>query len=544
LFAEFDSVRRDLDAAGIEVLDAWNRVHDRPREASPPPPPAVGSPTRRAAVAGSMAGSTIESTRRLSVDDVPALVDHTFYRQPAGAALEDRFPVVPMTMTLEMMADAARAACPARLVVGLESVRALRWLAVAPPVEVAIRAEVEPGDDAHVTRVRVTIDGYARGVVVMADEWPEPPAPALGVRLGERPVEISPRAMYADRWMFHGPAYQGIVGLHGTGDDGIRGRLRALPAPGALLDAAGQLFGYWVMRATERDHVAFPMRIDSIRFHGPAPAPGDEVDCVVQIDRLTDADVAATLELVRDGRVWCRLDGWVDRRFESDDALFAVFQWPEKRSLGVELAPDVRLVEEPCHDSASRELLMRRYLTGTERAEYEALTPRAQRDWLVGRIAAKEVVRNWLWRHGADDLYPIEIEVAHDDRGRPVVTGPFDADLRVSIAHKDAVAVAAVAEGRDVGVDVETVEDRGARFGDLVLGADERALLEPIGDEPLARAWAAKEAAAKAAGTGLQGRPRDFIITSVTDDGLLVGGRPVTTTREGDFVVCWTTPDA
>ena len=82
----------------------------------------------------------------------------------------------------------------------------------------------------------------------------------------------------------------------------------------------------------------------------------------------------------------------LERQGDFDAALFDVFRWPEKKSLGRQLADDVLLVDEPCHDSASRELLMRRYLTREERADYEALTPRAQRDWLVGRVAVKEVV--------------------------------------------------------------------------------------------------------------------------------------------------------
>ena len=103
-----------------------------------------------------------------------------------------------------------------------------------------------------------------------------------------------------------------------------------------------------------------------------------------------NADVAATLELVRDGVVWCRIDGWVDRRFESDAALFDVFRWPEKKSLGRQLADDVLLVDEPCHDSASRELLMRRYLTREERADYEA-----------ARRSFEEAVRLSQSPHGA-----------------------------------------------------------------------------------------------------------------------------------------------
>jgi DNA-binding response OmpR family regulator len=42
--------------------------------------------------------------------------------------------------------------------------------------------------------------------------------------------------------------------------------------------------------------------------------------------------------------------------------------------------------------TSSRDLLMRQYLCAAERAEYQALTPRAQGPWLLSRIAIKDMV--------------------------------------------------------------------------------------------------------------------------------------------------------
>jgi hypothetical protein len=153
LLTEFDAVLQAADAAGHEVLEAWDRVHFRPRGTYPPSHPAVVSP---APPSPDPAPMTVVR-RELSVAAEPALVDHTFYRPPDGRALDERFPVVPMTMILELMAAAALEACPGRTVIGLENVRALRWLAVEPAVDLEIRAEPQADD-----RVRVTVDGYAR----------------------------------------------------------------------------------------------------------------------------------------------------------------------------------------------------------------------------------------------------------------------------------------------------------------------------------------------------------------------------------------------
>src|SRR4029079_12065769 len=112
--------------------------------------------------------------RTLSVETVPALIDHCFYRQAKTAAVSDRFPVVPMTMTIAMMLDAARAMMPGRVAIAIEDVREFRWLAVAPPAAIEIRGRELDGD-----RVEVEIPGYSKATVRLADDWPEAPEPKL-----------------------------------------------------------------------------------------------------------------------------------------------------------------------------------------------------------------------------------------------------------------------------------------------------------------------------------------------------------------------------
>jgi hypothetical protein len=53
--------------------------------------------------------------------------------------------------------------------------------------------------------------------------------------------------------------------------------------------------------------------------------------------------------------------------------------------------------------------------------------------------------------------------------------------------------------------------------------------------------WAAKEAAAKAARTGLEGNPRRWVLAAVDGERLLVDGRWMQTTKfEEEHVVAWT----
>ncbi|HTJ43577.1 MAG TPA: beta-ketoacyl synthase N-terminal-like domain-containing protein, partial [Kofleriaceae bacterium] len=210
--------------------------------------------------------------RRLSVERDPALLDHCFYRQPDGwREISDRYPVAPMTMMIAMMIDAARALAPGRVAVAAEDVRAFRWLAVAPPADVEIRAAIRDGEP---DRIDVELAGYSRATIVFANAYPTAPKPSLAPLTHPRATPITADRLYADRWMFHGPAYAGVVAMGPMGDDGVDGAIETLPAPGALLDCAGQLMGWWVMDHETIDRLAMPVHLAKLSFFADHPAPG------------------------------------------------------------------------------------------------------------------------------------------------------------------------------------------------------------------------------------------------------------------------------
>ena len=466
--------------------------------------------------------------RSLSVETVPALIDHCFYRQPAHwPAVTDRFPVVPMTMTIEMMIDAARRLAPEKVAIAVEDVRAFRWLAVAPGVDVEITAR-------GVDRIDVEIPGYARATVVLADRYPAAPAPAQPPLVDPQPAPLDARRMYDERWMFHGPQYQGVTELGPIGDNGVDGAIEVLAAPGAVLDCAGQLMGWWVMHTETRDRLAMPVKIDRIALFAPDPSVGARVACRVRMRHVHDREVRADLELIVAGQVWARIDGWEDRRFDSDDPVWAVLMYPETNALAVPVA-DFVVVTEHWRGAASRELMMRRYLGERERIAHDALGPRGRRGWLLGRIAIKDAVRQHRWTRGAGPIFPVEIEVTNEPSGRPVIDG----GEHVSVAHKDDIAVAIVAD-HEVGIDIERIEPRTEAFAAIAYTAAERALGDG-GDEWLTRLWAAKEAAAKALGTGLTD-PKRFEVVARAGERLRIGEREIETRRDGDHIIAWTSP--
>jgi 3-oxoacyl-(acyl-carrier-protein) synthase/malonyl CoA-acyl carrier protein transacylase/phosphopantetheinyl transferase len=510
VLAELTATLREAAAASQAVVDAYAKAR-RAREAT--------------------------TRRTLSVERDPALLDHCFYRQPPGwPEVSDRYPVAPMTMMIGMMLDAARALAPGLVAVAAEEVRAFRWLAVAPPADVEIRARVRDDDPA---RVDVELAGYARATVCFAARYPAAPAPALAPLANPRPTPITADRLYADRWMFHGPEYSGVVAMGPMGDDGVDGEIATLPAPGALLDCAGQLMGWWVMERERVDRLAMPVRLARLEFFADHPAPGVKVACAVRIRAVEEREVRADLELVANGKVWCRITSWEDRRFDSDEALWKVLQYPERNALAETHGPYVKVVEH-WRTAASRELVMRRFLGARERAAHEQVGIRGRRAWLLGRIAIKDAVRLRRWATAPDaPIFPVEVEVTSDAQGRATVAG-----AHVSVAHKDDVAVA-IAAARPVGIDVETIAPRTPGFvaisftdGELALGAARGA----DRDEWMARLWTAKEAVAKMRGTGMTD-PRALPVTSVDGDTLVVDGVRVHTHRDGAHVVAWTDPE-
>ncbi|MFF7985661.1 beta-ketoacyl synthase N-terminal-like domain-containing protein [Streptomyces sp. NPDC007901] len=527
---------------------------------TPTPPPGPRPHVPAAAAPPSRAG-----TLRVSPEAMPHLLDHCFFPQrPDWPDVEDRWPVVPATTIVRHMTDAAEEATGLRAV-AVHRARFDRWLTATPAVDVPVTVTPEgPG------RVSVTFGPTARAVVELAPGYAPPSAAPARPPAPERTPDHTAAQLYSERWMFHGPAFQGVTELTAIGDRHVRGVITTPAAPGALLDNVGQILGYWIMATRTERTVVFPVQMREMRFHGPHPAPGTEVGCLVRITSLTDTVLEADVELTVDDRLWASIGGWQDRRFDNDPQTRPVERFPERNTLSEARPGGWVLLHERWPDLASRELIMRNSLGGAERSEYAERPPRGRRQWLLGRIAAKDAVRQWLWQHGEGPVFPAELRVRNDASGRPYVVGVHGRALPaldVSLAHRAEAAVAIVrphTPGPGPGIDLEEVTERDPATLEAALGADELRLLRTLstggtGALWFTRFWAAKEAVAKAEGTGFDGRPRDFAVLEAAPDGslLLVSGRleraypvhcaPVRNPPalpDRDYVVAWTTGPA
>jgi phosphopantetheinyl transferase len=153
-------------------------------------------------------------------------------------------------------------------------------------------------------------------------------------------------------------------------------------------------------------------------------------------------------------------------------------------------------------------------LNPAERAEWESMKAVSKRrqEWLLGRCAAKDAVREVVAKATGQVLAATDIEIAYDTHGKPEARGAWIGRLRVqpsiSITHSHgiAAALATLEPGSHPGIDIETQREA-KHFESIAFRDDEREMLgrkvaADRHDEWAIRLWTAKEAVSKALGQG------------------------------------------
>jgi malonyl CoA-acyl carrier protein transacylase/phosphopantetheinyl transferase len=555
----------------VELLrgaGAQPKTTDPNRAAMPPPPPALLGEVESAD------GLRLTAERRLDLTRDPYLRDHCLGGPVSATDPElHGLPVMPLTMTVELMAEAAAALAGPGHVVAVEGIRGQRWIAL-DGVEAVLTVEATRARDDEPVHVRLLEGGTcaAEARVRIAPEVGPAPRADGAAPAPEGGSPWPPDELYR-HGMFHGPAFQGVAEITGVDTRSITGRLRglrrdAVPAAGllldpVLLDAAGQLVGFWAAAQMGRGFTVFPFEIDALTVHGPALEAGAQVEAWAVVDYDGGADLTADITLVApDGHVHASLRGWRDLRFGLPERFFDLRLDPRATLLGDELEPSATglpadgtaaavLVDELpdafllAHGQIWMRVLAHLILGRRERAVWRGLdgSDRRRADWLRGRAAAKDAVRTLLRRRGID-VFPADVEILPDPYGAPVVR-PAWPDAAgdppvVSITHAGEIAVGAAAEGdcAGIGIDIEPPRALPKGFAETALGPDERRF-DDDGDARLLSLWCVKESAAKAVGRGLTGDPRRVRLrtfdpatgTAVVDVAALIGAPEGATVR-------------
>ncbi|MBD3765595.1 MAG: polyketide synthase dehydratase domain-containing protein, partial [Rhodobacterales bacterium] len=487
-------------------------------------------------------GRSLIARMTVDLDRMPYLRDHCFGRDisrldPGLAGIS----VVPLTFSIEALAEAAAALRPDLRVVAVTELRASRWLALdGGPLELEIEAQIraETGGtvQTHVRLREVQKPGgpLLRPILIeagvdLAPAWPAAPAATLHPGVGAAQV-IDPalaarwdrRAIY-DRIMFHGPALQIVARMDEATGTRVSGVLDGLPATGLLaatpapvfetdpatMDAVGQLVGVWAADRLPQAFHIFPFRMERLDIFRPPLADGVSARCSGTVALHGTDEMRSDLEVVEpDGQLNCRVTGWWDKRFDLPDRFFRARLAPAAAALGqVVEAPGLPAgvvlaqVDEP--DAALLEgsggiwekVLAHLILSAEERARawfgadpgqtpVSQAAPRRRQDWLRGRAAAKQALRALA---GAA-IAPADLVILADPDSRQprLVRSAADWGGRVppvSISHAAGVALAAAADPSrfaGVGVDIEPLRPWDDRFARTAFAPDEVAALAAL----------------------------------------------------------------
>lgn len=497
----------------------------------------------------------------------PFIAHHTLYADQVSdvdGTLQS-LPVLPLACSMEMVVEAA-ALLTGQMTARLENVRARDWVAFDHgPGTIVTEAHLVEGDDTRVAVRLARPDGsplFEAEAVIDA-----------GREIAPLPALTAPRApIWAEHelyttGMFHGPLFQGVARLTGWDDSGIDAELADLPLAEffghgenpaglllnpALLDQMGHVTAFWIAQGSGTDFSAFPSSIARIDL-GPGvreeALAGGRISCRIGLRDIDDAPVTSIEEArfmqseieayLPDGRLLMRASGWRDRFFRVPHSFYEARFRPREAFYGhaadlFDAGPDVTVWQLPAFPPGFLEdagglwtrLLVATVLSGAERAEWAAMggTGKRRRDWLMGRIALKEAARSWIAaRHGIMCL-PADMDLRRAQSGKPYLDPAalaalgLSADMipEVSLAHAGGGALAVAAPpGRAAGIDMEFLGAADpALLAEGAFSQDELALLGGQDAARLLAGWCAKEAAAKATGQGLNGRPRAFALTA------------------------------
>ena len=503
-------------------------------------------------------GHSITVDRILDIEEDWHLKDHTFVPAYEVKPLWACMPVMPITMTLEAMAEVASLLAESNMqVTAFEEIHANKWVALEDTEreKMTIYAEVILDDPESQMR-------WVYCEVYVGDA--ESPATTGVVRFGVMPVvtveldfagmsnmqayDLTPEEAYRSGYLFHGPIYQGIQEVTTIFDEGIVGKIAVAPkdrlfrstanpillVDPVFLDVIGQLFGLW---AIPQKKYIFPLYIEKIEIYEPTPPVGSVLPVWVKVTDMKFHTVSADMEIQdEEGNVWMRVKCWQDWIFRWPPHYYGIRRRPKKYLLSSPLpiaVADENVAIFALEDieklpGADIEFLARAYLTMEEYARYRQFAgkPRAI-EWLMGRLVAKDAVRAFHARHGADEyLHPASFALEADDSGKPYVAGIEGETIQVSLAHKDRYAIA-VASTFPVGIDLEKMEPRQKGFAQMILNEEEKPFLQDLSeklgeDVALTLLFSAKEAASKAIGTGLRPSPKAFQIVRLADQRLWV----------------------
>jgi acyl transferase domain-containing protein/phosphopantetheinyl transferase len=513
----------------------------------------------------------LTAIRRFDFDEDLFLFDHTLGR---NISVTDTtltgLPIMPLTVSMEIMAEAASLLVPGKLLIGMKEIRAYRWITFEENHQTIMVQAKRQSDGEVKVQVWESRDDTAlekplgipalEGIMIFGDRYLEPPPAAVFDLQGRRPSRWTKDSLYSEG-MFSGPCFQGMTSVDWWGEDGAEATLKVLPPEGffkslskpyfvtdhVLLDAAGQLIAYWIADHRETGFNVYPFRVGALNIYGYKLRSNELVKCRARIEHLAENQLRSHIDVIGpDGRAYMSLVDWDDRSFNLPSSFYRIrfrpkevllsATWPESIS-GLPNVDDLQCCvmrdfqDNLLHDHGKvwLRVLAHLVLSKREREVWRSMrgAQKPRTEWLLARVAAKDAIRLILKKRYDMELCLPDIEIGSDSYGKPIVQGAWVTDMNcvpsVSLSHKQGIGMALASEnGFGCGIDLEFLRHCPKEIGKMVFDEEEYRFFTSITalddiEWPL-RIWCAKEAVGKALGRGLQGRPQNLILRELSPE--------------------------
>jgi malonyl CoA-acyl carrier protein transacylase len=409
---------------------------------------------------------------------------------------QNGLPVLPMTFSLEAMAEAALLLAPGKVVTGIRNIRLYRWLPFdAEPTTLEVRASTASVDSVTgVVEVKANVRDLgnsflpdaankpsSEAIIVLGDRYPEPPAPQPFHLTDEVPCRSTVEDLR--RNMFHGPLFQMIRSLGRTGKEGIEGTLEVQPRDRwfrsnadprvaidpVLVDAAMHILGAWHLEQPDwSGRILLPIGVANLEFFGPIPEVGSLLLLRGHNEEETARQARHGVELFApDGWLWLRMTGAAYWRFYLPFGDVNFFGPKDQYFLSRRCEAAEPSVECRCYcleppldlqQPVLRASGVRVTMTPREVAQYTALmgTDAEQSDWFFTRLLAKDAVRSLISSRTGFGIFPADMESEIDAEGRSVCR-PRDPDSSdvfpsVAVASAAGMVAAVAADAEELGI--------------------------------------------------------------------------------------------
>jgi len=488
-------------------------------------------------------GVDINREFEFSIEKFPYLMDHCPFEK---RSINDDFskelkPIVPFTFYIDILVQWYLEHFPTFPIASLTNAHVESFLWVSEAKSVTLRGEWQDQNS-----IKLSVDGFFEVVAHVGQSKPNTfsPMPTVGLT---KDVPIFAEEIYTQNYMFHGPSYQGVQRIGAFTEHSLETTIKGVSVEGAMLDNIGQTVGLFY-HFSGKCLRSYPVGIGEIKFFQSATDRSGEFICRCFYDREDSDYYYANVEVYREGQIWCQIVGWKTKKLDLDSRAWALLNRAEGNTLSNRFKGDVFVVESAKYKHTNSWFTLANiYLCEREMDAYQRLSVARQREHLLGRIAAKDALREALMHERGILAHPASLTVFNNVEGRPEVdyAGKLLEEgqtLNVSISHKNGIAIAKASFDKAIGVDIEQIKARSDGFLELLIGRAERKLLgnRINSDDWITRVWVAKEAYGKMIGKGLQGSPKRYSITAVNGEDLSVEGVVVRTTTFKNNIVGWT----